>query len=219
MATATLDGLDIRFRFLSRGSTFISRGNRFYVRRKPGPTKPRTTRQLKNITRLKQMHRYFDTLTRDQQLSYDFFAFGAGATGRMFDRFDMGARIGAAMILHPLIIAGAPLPILAPLPRVFFGFTITSVILLDKDTIRIAFNPDPAGVDWRISLHQTLPRTGRRKPKQRASRSCGFSALNPVSPVDFTTRYQHLTGWHARYFVNTRRTDGLFDVFPDIFDL
>jgi len=84
----------------------------------------------------------------------------------------------------------------------------TDLIRIDKDTIRATFNPSPAGPDHRIFLRQTLPTPGAPTGDQTNGYIAEVSALNPASPYDFTTHFQHLAGWHCRYWTGTQEDTG-----------
>ncbi|MBA7695237.1 hypothetical protein ES703_103859 [subsurface metagenome] len=91
-----------------------------------------------------------------------------------------------------------------PLP----GVTFTNLARIDKDTIRATFNPSPAGPNNRIYLRQGRPGPGYRRWSVYDGYIAQISPLNPNSPFDFTTHFQHLAGWHGRYWTGTQENTG-----------
>ena len=98
------------------------------------------------------------------------------------------------------------------------GVTFTALTWIDKDTLRATFNPSPAGATNRIYLRQALPGPGVRRWAPIDGYIAEYSALNPNSTFDFTTKFQHLSGWHGRYWLGTQNTSGGRSV-ETLFDL
>ena len=105
-------------------------------------------------------------------------------------------------------LAGDPSYDLPPGNLPLGGVTFTNLVRIDNHTIRATFNPTPAGAANRIFLRQSLPGPGHKNWKAVDGYIAEISDLNPVSPYDFTTHFQHLAGWHGRYWTGTQEDTG-----------
>lgn len=200
------------------GSVVLWTQGEWALRRKAGPCNRQTTPIMQNRTRLPLMHKNFDALTDPQKTGFSDWAWNNFIGDGIADRLDLHARMGYATSQLPALIAGDP-PLITPTINPGFpGVNFTNCQLIDKDTIRLTFNPSPAGANFRIHLKQTLPGPGAKNPHIRDAYICGISALNAVSPQDFTTHNQHLAGWSARYYAITQHKEGPYSD-PTTFDL
>lgn len=191
-----------------RGITFDVSQAGSIAKRKPSPVNHQTTHRMKIRALLKATNEYYWNLTYTQKRNWGFWAvaneipgpyqatgFQAGCAG--FFSVELNARI-AGDPFYPNPPGNLPLP----------GVTFTNLERIDKDTIRATFNPSPAGADDRIYLRQTLPGPGVRRWSVYDGYIAGTSPLNPNSPYDFTTHFQHLAGWHCRYWTGTQEDTG-----------
>lgn len=191
-----------------RGVTFDVSQAGAIAKRKPSPVNHQTTHRMKIRTLLKATNEYFWNLTLLQQKLWG--GWGGdndipgpwGATGvqrgcAAFFTVQLNARI-AGDPFYPDIPGPLPLP----------GVTFTALTRINKDTIRVTFNPSPAGANNRIFLRQTLPGPGYRRWSIYDGYVAEISAKNVASPYDFTTHFQHLTGWNCRYWTGTQEDTG-----------
>jgi len=218
MATIVfLDGID-PITGSRRGVTFDVSQAGPIAKRKPSPINHQTTLRMKIRTLLKATNEYYWNLTRLQKLAWGAWGnaneiegpYGAHALQggcAAFFAVELNARI-AGDPFYPNPPGNLPLP----------GVTFTNLTRIDKDTIRATFNPSPAGPVNRIYLRQGRPGPGVRRWSVYDGYIAELSPLNPVSPYDFTTHFQHLNGWHGRYWTGTqedtgrRSTENLWDL-------
>jgi len=218
MAIAAFIDVLPRARLQSKGSVFTSRGSRFVCRRVVRPTHRRTPAILTNRKNLKLMHQQFNTLSDAQKTAWGDWAWFNWWIPGMLDRDRLFDRMGYCIVNHRQRLAGDPPIVAPPGAQPIAGATITNLTRIDANTVRVVFNPSPVGANNRIHVKQTLPTTGYRKHGMREAYICGISAKNITSPHDFTTHFQHLAGWHSRYFVITQDITGSFSA-ETIFDL
>jgi len=208
MATIVyLDGID-PISGSRRGITFDVSQAGTIAKRKPSPVNHQTTPRMKLRTLLKATNEYFWNLPHAKQLDWGWWAALNGIRGPYGARFEQGGCAGFFAVQLNARIAGDPFypnpPGNLPLPGVAF----TNLARIDKDTIRATFNPSPAGPANRIYLRQGIPGPGVRRWSIYDGYICQPSALNPGSPYDCTTHFQHLTGWHGRYWTGTQEDTG-----------
>ncbi len=79
---------------------------------------------------------------------------------------------------------------------------------IDTDTVRATFIPSANWNQKRIYLRQALPGPGVRRWCPADGYVVSYSPPNPNSPFDFTVKFQHLAGWHGRYWTGTQRLCG-----------
>lgn len=208
MATIVfLDGVD-EIIGSRQGLTFDKSQAGNYVKKKPSPINHQTTDRMKLRTLLKATNEYFWNLTNNQQLAWGTWAIANGITGPYGQKKNQAGCAGFFAVQLNARLAGDPFYPNPPGNLPLHGVDFTSLLRINKDTIRATFNPSPAGAANRIYLRQGLPGPGYR----RWSRADGYiaerSALNPTSPYDFQTHFQHLAGWNCRYWTGTQEDTG-----------
>lgn len=202
-----LDGVD-EIIGSRRGLTFDHSQAGNYVKKRPSPINHQTTARMKLRSILKEANAYYWNLNAGQRTAWATWAQANGIGGPWgmrkhqqgcagFFTVQLNARI-AGDTFYPNPPGNLPLP----------GPTFTALTRIDKDTIRATFNPSPAGAANRIYLRQGLPGPGHRNWKPIDGYIAQTSPLNPNSPFDFTTHFQHLTGWHGRYWTGTQENTG-----------
>ncbi len=178
------------------------------AKRRPSPCNSQTNDRMRLRSILKATNAYYWTLTPEQMFNWAVWT----ANNVSLPPFGMDQRIagcyGFFTVELNARLAGDPFyanpPGNLPLP----GVTFTALQRIDKDTIRATFNPTPAGANDRIFLRQTLPGPGYRRWSFYDGYIAETSPLNPTSPYDFTTHFQHLAGWNCRYWTGTQEDTG-----------
>jgi len=202
-----LDGID-PITGSRKGVTFDVSQAGAIAKRKPSPVNHQTTHRMKIRALLKETNAYFWNLPFAIQVNWGFWADGNGIHGPYGAWMQQGGCAGFFAVELNARIAGDPFypnpPGNLPLP----GVTFTNLARIDKDTIRATFNPSPAGAANRIYLRQGRPGPGVRRWSIYDGYIAQTSPLNPNSPYDFTTHFQHLTGWHGRYWTGTQENTG-----------
>jgi len=208
MATIVfLDGID-PITGSRQGVTFDVSQAGAIAKRRPSPVNHQTNLRMKIRALLKATNEYFWNLTALQKRAWRTWAWTNDIDGPW--HFYGNQKACAAFFTVELTarIAGDPFypnpPGNLPLP----GVTFTNLTRIDKDTIRATFNPSPAGANDRIYLRQALPGPGYRRWSVYDGYIAQTSPLNPNSPFDFTTHFQHLAGWHGRYWTGTQENTG-----------
>ena len=191
-----------------RGVTFDKSQAGPYAKKRPCPINRQTTDRQTTRAILKDTNKFFWNLSSAQRTAWTAWGIFNGITGPYGSSGHQRACAAFFAVQLNARIAGdsyyIPPPGNLPLP----GVTFTALIRIDKDTIRATFNPSPAGVTNRIFLRQTLPGPGIRRWDIGDGYIADYSGLNPTSPYDFTTHFQHLTSWHCRYWTSTQENTG-----------
>ncbi len=191
-----------------RGVTFDVSQAGPYVKKRPSPIDHHTTPRMKLRTLLKATNQYYWNLTNLQKLAWAAWAWANDIDAPWgFYRYQKGCAAFFSVQLNARI-AGDPFYIPPPGNLPLPGVTFTNLVRIDKDTIRATFNPSPAGAANRIYLRQALPGPGVRRWSAADGYIAPYSAKNPNSPYDFTSHFQHLTGWHGRYWTGTQEDTG-----------
>lgn len=191
-----------------RGLTFDRSQAGNYVKKRPAPINHQTTARMELRSILKQANAYFWAMTNAQKLAWGTWAANNGITGPFGMTKQQAGCAGFFAVELNAKLAGDSFYITPPGNLPLVGVTFTNLVRIDKDTIRATFNPSPAGATNRIYLRQALPGPGIRRWAPVDGYIAERSALNPTSPYDFTTQFQHLTGWHCRYWTGTQENTG-----------
>ena len=218
MATIVfLDGVD-EFAGSRQGLTFDKSQAGPYVKKRPSPINHQTNLRMKVRSFLRPTNAYYWNLTAPQRTAWTTWAAVNSITGPFgMTNQQAGCAAFFAVQLNARL-AGDPFYVVPPGNLPLAGVTFTNLVRIDKDTIRATFNPSPAGADDRIFLRQSLPGPGVRRWSAADGYIAEISALNPTSPYDFTTHFQHLTGWHGRYWTGTQEDTGRRST-EDLWDL
>ncbi|MBA7528103.1 hypothetical protein ES705_20286 [subsurface metagenome] len=191
-----------------KGITFDVSQAGSIAKRRPSPCNSQSNDRMRLRSILKATNQYYWTLTPAQKYAWTVWT----ANNVSLPPFGMDYRIagcyGFFTVQLNAKLAGDPYYIVPPGPLPLPGVTFTNLQRTDKDTIRATFNPSPAGAANRIYLRQALPGPGVRRWSHYDGYIAQVSPLNPNSPFDFTTHFQHLTGWHGRYWTGTQENTG-----------
>lgn len=218
MATIVfLDGVD-EIIGSRRGVTFDKSQAGNYAKKRPSPINHQTNPRMILRTILKATNQYYWNLTAAQRTAWANWAQANNITGPWGMRKHQQGCAGFFAVELNARLAGDPFYIVPPGNLPLAGVTFTNLVRIDKDTIRATFNPSPAGANNRIFLRQTLPGPGVRRWSAADGYIAEVSALNPVSPYDFTTHFQHLAGWNCRYWTGTQENTGRRST-EDLWDL
>lgn len=186
------------------GNTFSNSQAGPTVRRKSVPNQPDTARRNLNNILLQQIGKFFWPLTNTQKILWLRWAQRNGVPLPFPNGLYQQAYAAYLKCLVPARMAGDPLYTTPPPDLPYAGVTFNTLDHIDKDTIRATFTPSPAGSTRRIFLAQTLPTAGQENRTRVEATIAEISAPNVTSPYDFTTRFQHLTGWTGQYFTGSQ---------------
>lgn len=208
MATIVFaDGVDV-IKGSRSGLTFdISQAGN-YVKKRPFPINRLTNPRMLLRRNLKAANDFFWALTAAQKNLWRAFAAASGITGPYGMTGILQANAGFFACAIVANDAGDGFPTVPGPPNPIGGVTFTALTWIDKDTVRATFNPSPAGANNHIYLRQALPGPGVRRWSAADGYIAQYSALNPNSTFDFTIKFQHLSGWHGRYWLGTQNTSG-----------
>jgi len=212
-----LDGID-PITGSRRGVTFDVSQAGPIAKRRPSPINHQTNLRMKVRTFLKATNQYFWNLTYAQQRDWFFWANANNIQGPYNAHGLQQGCAGFFSVELNAVLAGDSFYVTPPGNLPLTGVNFTALTRIDKDTIRATFNPSPAGATNRIYLRQTLPGPGYRRWSVYDGYIAQTSPLNPASPYDFTTHFQHLTGWHGRYWTGTQENTGRRST-EDLWDL
>ena len=208
MATIVfLDGVD-PITGSRRGVTFDVSQAGAIAKRRPSPVNHQTNLRMQIRLLLKATNAYFWNLTALQKTAWADWAQVNDIPGPWGMRKHQQGCAGFFAVELNARIAGDPFYIAPPGNLPLAGVTFTNLTRIDKDTVRATFNPSPSGANNRIYLRQTLPGPGYRRWSVYDGYIAETSAKNVASPYDFTTHFQHLTGWHCRYWTGTQEDTG-----------
>lgn len=208
MATIVfLDDVD-EFSGSRLGVTFDKSQAGPYVKKRPSPVNPDTNLRNQYRSILKDANTFFWALNIGQKNLWEIFAAASGITGPWGQTKTQQACAGFFACAVNAFFAGDGFPVAPGPPLPIGGVTFTALARIDKDTVRATFNPSPAGAQKRIYLRQAIPGPGVRRWSAADGYIADVSAINPNSTFDFTTKFQHLAGWHGRYWVGTQNIFG-----------
>lgn len=189
-----------------------------FASKRSSPINHQTNLRMKVRSLLKATNQYYWNLTWAQKRQWFFWAAANDIPGPYgAPGFQQGCAGFFAVQLNARL-AGDPFYIAPPGNIPMAGVNFTNLVRINKDTIRATFNPSPAGADDRIFLRQTLPGPGVRRWSKADGYIAEVSPLNPASPYDFTTHFQHVAGWHCRYWTATQEDTGRRST-EDLWDL
>ena len=208
MATIVFDDPAEEFAGSRRGLTFDKSQAGPYVKKRPSPVDHHTNPRMLLRRNLKAANQFFWNLNAGQKNLWEIFAAASGITGPYGQTKLQQACAGFFACAITANDAGDGFPIVPGPPNPIGGVTFTNLTVIDKDTIRATFNPSPAGAAKRVYLRQALPGPGVRRWSPADGYIAQYSGLNPNSTFDFTTKFQHLIGWHGRYWCGTQNTFG-----------
>jgi len=201
-----------------QGLTFDRSQAGNYVKKRPTPINHQTNDRMKLRSILRATNAYFWAMTTAQKTAWGTWAKNNGITGPYGMTKHQAGCAGFFAVELNARLAGDPFYIVPPGNLPLAGVTFTNLARIDKDTIRATFNPSPAGLNNRIYLRQALPGPGFRRWAPADGYIAERSDLNPASPYDFTTHFQHLTGWNCRYWTGTQENTGRRST-EDLWDL
>lgn len=191
-----------------RGVTFDVSQAGAIAKRRPSPVNHQTNLRMQIRLFLKQTNAYYWNLTAGQKTAWSNLAAAEGVPGPWgMTKWQAGCAMFFSIELNALI-AGDGLYANHPPHNPVTPPTNRTLTRIDKDTIRATFTPSAQWVDKRIYLRQARPGPGVRRWSFYDGYIAQYSGLNPNSPFDFTTHFQHLAGWHGRYWLGTQRTCG-----------
>lgn len=191
-----------------RGLTFDKAQAGNYVKKRPSPINPSTTPRAHLRRILKDANAYFWKMTPAQKTAWAAWAQTNGITGPYGMRKDQQACAGFFTVQINAALAGDSFYTTPPANLPLAGVTFTNLQRINSTTIRATFNPSPAGASNRIYLRQAIPGPGVRRWSAGDGYIAERSPTNPTSPYDFTPHFEHLAGWHGRYWTGTQETTG-----------
>lgn len=212
-----LDGID-EIIGSRQGITFDCSQAGNYAKKRPSPINHQTNPRMHLRRNLKAANDFFWNLTAAQKNLWQIFGAASGITGPYGQTGPLQAN--AAFFACALVAndAGDGFPTVPGPPNPIAGVTFTALTHIDNNTVRATFNPSPAGPNNRIYLRQAIPGPGVRRWGPVDGYIAEYSAKNPNSTFDFTTKFQHLAGWNGRYWLGTqngfggRSVETLFDL-------
>ncbi|MBA7684729.1 hypothetical protein ES703_93136 [subsurface metagenome] len=178
------------------------------AKRRPSPINHLTNPRMLVRSLLPFTNQYFWNMTNGQKTAWANLAAMAGVTGPFGQG---GHQAGCAMFFKLVLnaqLAGDPIYANHPAHNPVTPPTWLTLTRIDKDTIRVTFTASAQWVTKRIYLRQAIPSPGHRNWKPTDGYIAQYSPLNPNSPTDFTTHFQHIAGWNGRYWLGTQRTCG-----------
>ncbi len=202
-----LDGVD-PIQGSRMGLTFdVSQGGHI-VKRKAIPINPQTDSRNEYRLLLRAANNFFWALNLGQRNLWTNFADLAGITGpHGMGGHQAGCAGFFSCAINAFMADGEFPPAPGPVPPVI-GVTVNSLVRIDKDTVRATFFPSPAAAAHRLYIRQALPGPGYRRWGPADGYIAKYSDHAPNSPLDLDTKFQHLTGWHGRYWVGTQNHQG-----------
>lgn len=208
MATIVfLDGVDT-IEGSRRGCTFDKSQAGPYVKKRPSPINHNTNGRSRLRSILKDTNAYYWAMSSAQRTAWATWANTNGITGPYGQTKHQQGCAGFFTVQLNARLAGDSYYITPPGNLPLAGVTFSALTWIDKDTVRATFSPSPAGAANRIFLKQTLPGAGVRRWGKVDSYVADYSGLNPTSPHDFTTHFQHISGWNCRYWTGTQEDTG-----------
>ena len=157
---------------------------------------------------LKLTNAFFWNMTAGQKTAWGLLAANSGITGPYgMTKWQAGCAMFFSIVLNAQL-AGDPIYANHPAHNPVTPPTWLTINRIDNDTIRVTFNPAPQWIDKRIYLRQALPGPGVRRWSAADGYIAEYSELSPASPHDFTTHFQHVTGWNGRYWTGCQRSCG-----------
>ncbi len=208
MATIVfLDGVDV-IKGSRKGLTFDVCQSGNYVKRRPSPINSQTNDRMVTRRNLKEANDFFWALNAGQKTRWITFAAAADITGP----YGAGGVQAACAAFFSCAInafnADGEFPANPGPPPPIVGVTVSDLVRIDKDTVRATFFPSPAAAAHRLYLRQALPGPGVRRWSAADGYIAQYSGHAPNSPLDFTTKFSHLTGWNGRYWVGSQNHQG-----------
>lgn len=179
-----------------------------FASRRASPINRQTNPRMHLRRLLKLTNAYYWDMTAGQKTAWSNLAAVNGITGPYgMTKWQAGCAMFFSIVLNAQL-AGDPIYANHPPHNPVTPPTWLTLNRIDKNTIRVTFIAAPQWVDKRIYLRQALPGPGVRRWSAADGYIADYSPLNPNSPTDFTTHFQHITGWHGRYWVGCQRSCG-----------
>ena len=191
-----------------QGLTFDVSQAGHIVKRKATPINPQSNVRNEYRSILYRANKFYWELTIGQRNLWTIFAANSGITGPWGQTKHQQGCAGFFACAVNAFFAGDGFPVAPGPPLPIVGVTFTNLIRSDKDTVRAPFNPSPAGAINRIYVRQSLPGPGVKRWGPADGYISEYSAVNPNSTFDFTTKFQHLDTWNGRYWLGTQSTFG-----------
>lgn len=208
MATLVYDDPADEINGSRKGLTFSKTQAGTSVKRKPTPINPQPTDRMQNRLIVREAYEFFKNLNMGQKNLWEIFAAASGITG---PRGATGPQAAYAAFISCAInnrAATHPYPTVPGPPTPIIGVNFTALVRIDQTTVRATFNPSPIGGTKHIYLRQALPGPGVRRWDHPNGYIAEYSAHNVNSPFDFTLKFDHLIGWHGRYWCSTQNEFG-----------
>lgn len=202
-----LDGVD-PIQGSRRGVTFDVSQAGPIAKRRASPINPQSESRNEYRKILRAANNFFWALNSGQKTLWQTFAGLAGITGPGGDNGIQAACAAFFSCAVNAFVADGEFPSVPGPPPPIVGVTVSDLVRIDKDTVRATFTPSPAAAAHRLYVRQALPGPGYRRWGPADGYIAEYSGHAPNSPLDFTTKFQHLTGWHGRYWVGTQNHEG-----------
>ena len=190
------------------GVTFDKAQAGNYAKKRPSPINHLTNDRMRLRTILARTNAYYWSLTGGQKTSWGILAAANDVTGPFgMSKWQAGCAMFFKLELNAYLAGdgfyATPPPHNPGTPPTHLNLARTA-----QATLRATVTPSAQWVDKRIYLRQALPGPGVRRWGPGDGYIAEYSELSPASPHDFTTHFQHLTGWHGRYWIGCQRSCG-----------
>lgn len=179
-----------------------------YVKRRPYPTNPNSTRQQIMRTILSDLAKAWQTLSDTNKQQWNDWATthpSKDSLGNAINLTGFNAYMALNSIVRDMGLAAIATPPVADAPT---GLATLTVTRTNDNTVSAAFSPTPLGAGRRIQLWQTLPSAGDRNDNFAQARVVGYSTANPATPVAITLSHPHPLGMTATYYGVVVNSDG-----------
>lgn len=182
-------------------NTFSNNRGGPYVKRRPFPTNPTSTRQQIARTILATLSKAWQTLTAEQKSSWNSWATTHPEQGTLGEKINLTGHQMFIALNSRRLDFGLAFSATPPTDDAPAALTTASIVRTTATTSTLTWTPTPLGTGLRIQLWQCLPTAGDQNPVFSQARLSGYSAAAATSPVVFTNAAAWQVGetcvWYA----------------------